>query len=414
VRSQIETVENLKMPSDTNPKLSHRAGMMPASPIRKLVPFADEAKKKGVKVYHLNIGQPDIPTPREFMDAVRNFGEKVLAYGHSQGSIEFREKLSRYYSRYDIDLSPEEIIVTTGGSEAIIFAMMAVCEPKEEIIVPEPFYTNYNGFAVEAGVSLVPLTTYAETGFHLPGKEEIESKISSKTRAIIFCSPNNPTGTVFTKEELERLGELAIEHNLFLLSDEVYREFIYEGTHTSIMNIAGIENRAILLDSISKRFSACGARIGCLASKNKEVVETALRFGQARLCSPSIEQYGAMAALSLQEDYFRSMADEYRRRRDVVYEALMKIPGTVCKKPSGAFYIMAKLPVDDIEVFSQWMLTDFRLHNETTMIAPGPGFYATPGRGKNEARLAYVLKVEDLDRAMKALAAGIEKYNSII
>lgn len=401
------------MPSDTNPKLSRRATMMPASPIRKLVPFADEAKKKGVKVYHLNIGQPDIATPTEFMNAIRNFDQEVLAYGHSQGSIRFREKLSEYYSRYNIELSPEEIVVTTGGSEAIIFAMMAVCEPGEEIIVPEPFYTNYNGFAVEAGVNLVPLTTYAETGFHLPGKEEIEPKITSKTRAIIFCSPNNPTGTVFTKRELETLGELAIEHNLFLLSDEVYREFIYEGTHTSIMNIPGIENRAILLDSISKRFSACGARIGCLASKNKEVVETALRFGQARLCPPSIEQYGAMAALSLQDDYFRSMADEYRRRRDSIYEALMQIPGTVCEKPSGAFYIMAKLPVDDIEVFSQWMLTDFRLDNETTMIAPGPGFYATPGRGKDEARLAYVLNVEDLKKAMKALAAGIEKYNSL-
>jgi len=401
------------MPSDTNPKLSRRAAMMPASPIRKLVPFADEAKKKGVKVYHLNIGQPDIATPNEFMNAIKNFDQEVLAYGHSQGSIEFREKLSEYYSRYNIELSPEEIVVTTGGSEAIIFAMMAVCEPGEEIIVPEPFYTNYNGFAVEAGVNLVPLTTYAETGFHLPGKEEIRSEMTSKTRAIIFCSPNNPTGTVFTKRELETLGELAIEHNLFLLSDEVYREFIYEGTHTSIMNIPGVENRAILLDSISKRFSACGARIGCLASKNKEVVETALRFGQARLCSPSIEQYGAMAALSLQDDYFRSMADEYRRRRDSIYEALMQIPGTVCEKPSGAFYIMAKLPVDDIEVFSQWMLTDFRLDNETTMIAPGPGFYATPGRGKDEARLAYVLNVEDLKKAMKALAAGIEKYNSL-
>ena len=401
------------MPSDTDPKLSHRAGMMPASPIRKLVPFADEAKKKGVKVYHLNIGQPDIATPKEFMNAIKNFDQEVLAYGHSQGSIEFREKLSEYYSRYNIELSPEEIVVTTGGSEAIIFAMMAVCEPGEEIIVPEPFYTNYNGFAVEAGVNLVPLTTYAETGFHLPGKEEIVSKISSKTRAIIFCSPNNPTGTVFTKGELETLAELAIEHNLFLLSDEVYREFIYEGTHTSVMNIPGIESRAILLDSISKRFSACGARIGCLASKNKEVVETALRFGQARLCPPSIEQHGAMAALSLKEDYFRNMADEYRRRRDVVYEALMQIPGTVCKKPSGAFYIMAKLPVDDIEAFSQWMLTDFQFEGETTMIAPGPGFYATPGRGKDEARLAYVLNVEDLKKAMKALAVGIEKYNSL-
>ncbi len=401
------------MPSDTNPKLSHRAVIMPASPIRKLVPYADEAKKKGVKVYHLNIGQPDIATPNEFMNAIKNFDQEVLAYGHSQGSIEFREKLSEYYSRYNIELSPEEIVVTTGGSEAIIFAMMAVCEPGEEIIVPEPFYTNYNGFAVEAGVNLVPLTTYAETGFHLPGKKEIRSKITSKTRAIIFCSPNNPTGTDFTKGELEALAELAIEHNLFLLSDEVYREFIYEGTHTSVMSIPGIQNRAILLDSISKRFSACGARIGCLASKNKEVVETALRFGQARLCPPSIEQHGAMAALSLKEDYFRNMADEYRRRRDVVYEALMKIPGTVCKKPSGAFYIMAKLPVDDIEAFSQWMLTDFQFEGETTMIAPGPGFYATPGRGKDEARLAYVLNVEDLRKAMKALAVGIEKYNSL-
>lgn len=401
------------MPSDTNPKLSRRAGMMPASPIRKLVPYADSAKKRGITVYHLNIGQPDIATPNEFMNAIKNFDQEVLAYGHSQGSIEFREKLSEYYSRYNIELSPEEIVVTTGGSEAIIFAMMAVCEPGEEIIVPEPFYTNYNGFAVEAGVNLVPLTTYAETGFHLPGKKEIRSKITSKTRAIIFCSPNNPTGTVFTKRELETLGELAIEHNLFLLSDEVYREFIYEGTHTSVMSIPGIQNRAILLDSISKRFSACGARIGCLASKNKEVVETALRFGQARLCPPSIEQHGAMAALSLKEDYFRNMADEYRRRRDAVYEALMQIPGMVCEKPSGAFYIMAKLPIDDIEAFSQWMLTDFQFEGETTMIAPGPGFYATPGRGKDEARLAYVLNVEDLKKAMKALAAGIEKYNSL-
>lgn len=385
---------------------------MPASPIRKLVPYADSAKKRGTKVYHLNIGQPDIATPKEFMDAVKNFDEEVLAYGHSQGIIEFREKLSEYYSRYDIELSPGEIVVTTGGSEAIIFAMMAVCEPGEEIIVPEPFYTNYNGFAVEAAVKLVPLTTYAETGFHLPGKKKIKSRITSKTRAIIFCSPNNPTGAVFTKEELERLGELAIEHDLFLLSDEVYREFIYEGTHTSLMNISGVENRAILLDSVSKRFSACGARIGCLASKNEEIVETALRFGQARLCPPSIEQYGAMAALSLRDDYFKEMANEYRRRRDTVHEALMKIPGTVCEKPSGAFYVMAKLPVDDIEAFSQWMLTDFQLDGETTMVAPGPGFYATSGKGRDEARLAYVLNVEDLKKAMKILAAGIENYNS--
>jgi aspartate aminotransferase len=400
------------MSRGTSPKLSNRAQIMPASPIRKLVPCADAAKKRGVKVYHLNIGQPDIPTPRRFMEAVRNFGEEVLAYGHSQGIMEYREALSEYYSRYGIDLGAAQIVVTTGGSEAIIFAMMTVCEPGEEIIVPEPFYTNYNGFAVEAAVKLVPLTTYAETGFHLPDRAEIESKITAKTRAIIYCSPNNPTGTVFTKEELEMLAELAVKHNLFLLADEVYREFIYEGEHTSIMNLSGIEDRAVLLDSVSKRFSACGARIGCLASKNPEIVETALRFGQARLCPPSIEQHGAMAALALKDDYFGEMADEYRRRRDTVYEALMEIPGTVCERPSGAFYIMAKLPVKDIEDFSRWMLEEFQLDGETTMIAPGPGFYATPGRGMDEARLAYVLNVGDLKRAMKALAAGIEKYNS--
>jgi aspartate aminotransferase len=400
------------MSKGASPKLSHRAQIMPASPIRKLVPCADAAKKRGVNVYHLNIGQPDIPTPRRFMEAVRNFGEEVLAYGHSQGIMEYREALSEYYSRYGIDLRAEQIVVTTGGSEAIIFAMMAVCEPGEEIIVPEPFYTNYNGFAVEAAVRLVPLTTYAETGFHLPGRAEIESKITAKTRAIIYCSPNNPTGAVFTKEELEMLAELAVKHNLFLLADEVYREFIYEGEHTSIMNLSGIEDRAVLLDSVSKRFSACGARIGCLASKSLGIVETALRFGQARLCPPSIEQHGAMAALALKDDYFKEMADEYRRRRDTVYEALMEIPGTVCERPSGAFYIMAKLPVKDIEDFSRWMLEEFQLDGETTMVAPGPGFYATPGRGMDEARLAYVLNVGDLKRAMKVLAAGIEKYNS--
>jgi len=365
------------------PKLSQRANDMPPSPIRKLVPFADEAKKRGMKIYHLNIGQPDIPTPPEFMNAVRNYKEEVLAYGNSKGSQKFLSGLVQYYSRKGIQVEEKDIQVTTGGSEAIIFAMICVADVGDEIIVFEPFYTNYNGFAQMADVKLVPVTLEAENGFHLPSREKIEEKVTSQTRAILICSPNNPTGTVYTKEEMEMIAEICKEHNLFVLSDEVYREFIYEGKHTSIMNIDGISDRAILLDSISKRYSACGARIGCLVSKNQEVMDTALRMGQARLCSPSIEQFGATAALKIPDDYFEKMAREYQRRRDTVYDELMKIKGVVCLKPSGAFYIMAKLPVEDIEDFSQWMLTDFSLDKQTTMIAPGPGFYATPGKGQD-------------------------------
>jgi aspartate aminotransferase len=384
---------------------------MPPSPIRKLVPFAEEAKKRGIKIYHLNIGQPDIVTPPEFMNAVRNYREEVLAYGNSKGSGKYLSGLVQYYKRYGIRVEEKDIQVTTGGSEAIIFSMICVSDAGDEIIVFEPFYTNYNGFAQMANVKLVPVTLQAENGFHLPWREKIEEKITSRTRALMICSPNNPTGTVYTKEEMEMIASIAKEHDLFVLSDEVYREFIYEGKHTSILNIEEVSDRAVLMDSVSKRYSACGARIGCMVSKNQQVINAALRMGQARLCSPSIEQFGAASALVIGEDYFEKMAEEYRRRRDAVYDELMKIPGVVCLKPSGAFYIMAKLPVKDIEDFAKWMLTDFSLDGETTMIAPGPGFYATPGKGQDEARIAYVLNVDDLKTAMRIIAAGIETYN---
>jgi aspartate aminotransferase len=394
-----------------SPQVSQRANAMPPSPIRKLVPFADEAKKKGIKIYHLNIGQPDIPTPPEFMNAVRNYREEVLAYGNSKGSQKYLSGLVHYYEKNDIQVEERDIQVTTGGSEAIIFAMICVADVGDEIIVFEPFYTNYNGFAQMADVRLVPVTLHAENGFHLSTREIIEERITSKTRAVLICSPNNPTGTVYTRDEMEMIAEIAKKRDLFVLSDEVYREFIYEGEHTSIMHIEGISDRAILMDSVSKRYSACGARIGCLVSKNQEVMDAALRMGQARLCSPSIEQFGAASALAIGDDYFEKMALEYQKRRDTVYDELMKIPGVVCLKPSGAFYIMAKLPVRDIEDFAKWMLTDFSLDGETTMIAPGPGFYATPGKGQDEARIAYVLNVDDLKKAMRILARGIGTYN---
>ncbi len=395
-----------------SPLISQRANDMPPSPIRKLVPFADAAKKRGIKIYHLNIGQPDIPTPPEFMDAIRNYSEEVLAYGHSKGSQQYLSGLVQYYKRKGIQVEEKDIQVTTGGSEAIIFAMICIAGVGDEIIVFEPFYTNYNGFAMMADVKLIPVTLQAEDGFHLPSREKIEEKITAKTRGILICSPNNPTGTLYTREEMEMIARISKEHNLFVLSDEVYREFVYEGEHTSIMHMQGISDRAIILDSVSKRYSACGARIGCMVSKNQEVISAALRMAQARLCSPSIEQAGAASALKIGEDYFERMAAEYMKRRDTVCDELMKIPGAMCLKPNGAFYVMARLPVKDIEDFSQWMLTDFNLNGETTMIAPGPGFYATPGKGQDEARIAYVLNVDDLKKAVRIIAKGIETYNS--
>ena len=401
-----------KAQAKAHARISKRAALMPASPIRKLVPLSDAAKARGIQVYHLNIGQPDIPTPVEFMNAIRCYDRLVLAYGNSKGDAAYIKGLAEYYKSVGIEVEPKDIQVTTGGSEAIIFAMVCVAGVDDEIIVFEPFYTNYNGFAMMAEVKLVPVTLRAENGFHMPPREEIERLVTPRTRAILVCSPNNPTGTVYTREEMEMLAGIARDRDLFLLSDEVYREYIYEGRHTSVMHLEGISDRAILLDSISKRYSACGARIGCIVSRNGQVMDAVLRMGQARLCPPSIEQVGATAALKVAADYYDGMAAEFRLRRDAVYEELMKIPGVVCLKPSGAFYIMAKLPIKDVEDFARWMLTDFSLDGATTMVAPGPGFYATPGKGCDEARIAYVLNVDDLRRAMRILAKGIEAYNS--
>jgi aspartate aminotransferase len=392
------------------PKLSDRAQLMPASPIRKLVGFADEAKKRGVKVYHLNIGQPDIPTPEEFMNALRGFQSQVLEYGHSKGSLPYRKRLVEYYKRHEIELDPEDIAVTAGGSEAIIFAMLAVCATGDEILVPEPFYTNYMGFSIMADVKLVPISTKAESGYHLPPRKEIEERITSRTRAIIVCSPNNPTGTVFTRHEMETVGEIAEKHDLFILGDEAYREFIYEGRHTSVMHIKGAEQRTILLDSISKRYSACGARIGCLVSKNNEIMQVALKFGQARLCPATAEQVAAQACVDVGDVYFKAIREEYWKRRDVVCDALAKMEGVICRKPHGAFYVMAKLPITDTDDFAKWLLTDFHVEKRTTMVAPGAGFYATPGMGKDEVRIAYVLNADALHEAMEIFAAGLNKY----
>jgi aspartate aminotransferase len=393
-------------------EISNRGKMMPASPIRKLIPYAEAAKKRGIKIYHLNIGQPDIETPPEFWQAVRGYADKVLAYGNSQGFAGLLDKLANYYRGLGLDINADDIIVTTGGSEAIIFAMTIIAEPGEEIVVFEPFYTNYNGFAIQAGVSIVPITTVAEDGFHIPPDEAIEKAITKKTRGIMYCNPNNPTGTVYRADELERLRKLVLKHNLYLLADEVYREFIYEGKHISIMSLDNISDRAIMLDSISKRFSACGARIGNLVTKNKEVYKAALHLGQARLCPPTLEQIGAVAAYDLGKDYFDGMSSEYQRRRDTVYEGLMKIPGTVCINPGGAFYIMAKLPIDDADKFATFLLTDFEWQGKTVMIAPGPGFYASPNKGQSECRIAYVLKTDDLKDAMDILHRGIDAYNA--
>jgi len=394
-------------------RLSSRAVEMPASPIRRLVPYADRARARGIKVYHLNIGQPDIETPAEMMDGYRHVDIKVLSYGPSQGLKEYIDALVEYYRRVGIAVRPEDVLVTTGGSEAISFALDAVADAGDEVIVPEPFYTNYAGFAATACVKLVPVTCLAETGFALPPKEEFERVITSRTRGIIYSNPGNPTGAVYTRAELEMLRGLCLEHSLYLIGDEAYREFIYEDDteHTSVLNLAGIEDRAILVDSVSKRYSACGARVGCLISRNVKLVAAVLKFGQARLCPPTVDQLAAMAAVKVPDSYFEEVRREYQCRRDVVCAAIAKIPGALCVKPRGAFYVVAKLPIRDGEEFATFMLDQFQLDGETVMVAPADGFYATPGKGKDEVRIAYVLNCLDLDRAMKVLAAGIEAYN---
>jgi len=384
---------------------------MPASAIRKLVPFADAARKRGVHIYHLNIGQPDIPTPREMIDAYRGYDETVLAYGHSAGSLEYRESLTEYYERYDISVSAEQILVTTGGSEAIIFALMAVCGDGDNILVPEPFYTNYTGFAVMAGVEVRPIPTSAGDGFHLPPRAAIEAVMDTRTRAVLYSSPGNPTGAVFGRDELEMLRDLALEHGLYLIADEVYREFIYDGQrHTSLFHLDGLEDRGILIDSVSKRFSACGARIGCIISRSRELNDIVLRFGQARLCPPTVDQIAARAALATPQSYLDDVRTEYEKRRDVLVGALQKLPGVGCTTPAGAFYLMAQLPVDDAGDFCAWILREFEQDGKSVMMAPGDGFYESPGGGKREVRIAYVLRSEDLVDAVGVLGAALEAY----
>jgi aspartate aminotransferase len=395
------------------PSLSRRGEILPPSPIRKLVPYAEDAKRRGTRVYHLNIGQPDIETPATFLDAFRNHEGKVIAYGHSAGLWEYRDQLVRYYARHGVDVSNEEIVVTTGGSEAIIFAFMAIADPGDEVIVPEPFYTNYLGFAVEAGVSIVPVTCTIDDGFALPPIDELEAKITDRTKAIMICNPNNPTGYVYTEEELLRLARICAERDLFLLADEVYREFVYDGrVARSVLTLPDLDDRAILLDSISKRYSACGARIGCLVTRNREVLDAALRMGQARLCPPTMEQIAAAAAVDTPDEYLRDVNAEYLARRDTVIEELAKIPGVTAPAPTGAFYAVARLPVADADDFAQWLLEEFDLDGETVMVAPAAGFYATEGLGRDEIRIAYVLNEESLRRAISILAAGLVAYSN--
>jgi aspartate aminotransferase len=398
------------------PSISWRARTVQASPIRKLKPLADQAKRAGKKVYHLNIGQPDIPTPKEYFDGIRQAAQGVLAYSPSQGLDEALDALAEYYQTFGIPLSRDQLIVTTGGSEAITFAMLAVTDVGDAILVPEPYYTNYNSYAQITGIRIVPIETRAEDGFRLPDRKSIEGKITPKTKAILFCNPGNPTGVVYTKAELEMLAELARKYNLYLIADEVYREFTYDGAQAiSVLQLPGIEDRAILVDSISKRFSACGARLGVIASKNASVMESALKFAQARLSPPTLEQYGLIYLLksSRYQDFVRQMIAEFQQRRDVVYAELQKIPGVSCPKPNGAFYIIAKLPVEEAEHFARWLLTDFALDNETVMLAPAAEFYATPGKGRDEVRIAYVLNVDALKRAMSILREGLRAYTKV-
>lgn len=395
-------------------QLSKRALEIQASPIRKLMPYANDAKKRGIKVYHLNIGQPDIETPPEMIREYHNFSEKVLEYGPSQGLDVYRKGLVEYYHNQGIEVNENDIIVTTAGSEAITFAMMVICNEGDEIIVPEPFYTNYNGFATMASIKLVPLTTYAEDGFKLPSSDKIEALIGPKTRAIMLCNPGNPTGTVYSKEELERVANIAKAHSLFVVSDEVYREFVYDGLkHTSIMHIPGMDELAIMVDSISKRYSACGARIGCIVCKNKELMAATLKFAQARLCPPTIDQLAANACVHLPQSYIQNILTEYQKRRDLIFEEISKIDGVVCKKPEGAFYVVVKLPIENAEDFVIWLLKDFSVDGETVMAAPGEGFYATPGLGRNELRLAYVLNTNDISKAMNIFKLGFAEYKRI-
>lgn len=396
------------------PKISNKGLEMPESPIRKLVPYSEIAKKKGHKVYHLNIGQPDIKTPEVALQAVKNADIKVLEYSHSAGFESYRTKLSAYYKSHDLPVDVKDIIITTGGSEALMFAIGSTMDAGDEIIIPEPFYANYNGFAVASGATVVPVMTTIETNFELPKIEEFEKLITPRTKAILICNPGNPTGKLYSYEDILKLAEVVKKHDLFLIADEVYREFIYDESekHHSVLNIPGLEQHAIMIDSVSKRYSMCGARIGCIVSKNAEVMGAAMKFAQARLSPPTFAQIASEAALETPQSYFDEVISEYKERRDVLVAELNKIEGVKVGNPNGAFYCIASLPIDNADTFAQWMLESYDLNGETVMVAPAAGFYSTPGIGLNEVRIAYVLKKEDLIRSVEILKDAISVYNA--
>ena len=384
---------------------------MPESPIRKLVPYADQAKKRGTRVYHLNIGQPDIPTPQSMIDAMHKLDVKVIEYSHSAGILSYRQKMCAYYEKHGIHITPDDIIVGAGASEAILFAVQTCLNPGDEIIVPEPFYANYNGFAISAGVRVRPIISTIETGFALPPIAEFEKAITPRTKAILICNPNNPTGYLYSREELEVLRQIVKKHDLFLFADEVYREFCYDGTtHFSVMNLEGIEDNVVLFDSVSKRYSACGIRIGAMISRNREVMKTALKFAQARLSPPSLGQIAAEAAADTPDAYFEEVIKEYVARRDTVVLAMNRMKGVLCPNPKGAFYVTARLPIDDCDRFCQWLLEEFEHEGQTVMLAPASGFYSSPGGGRNEVRISYVLNVDDLQKAMRCIEEALKIY----
>ena len=395
------------------PKISAKGILMPESPIRKLVPYAEGAKKRNIKVYHLNIGQPDILTPKVALDAVKNANINILEYSHSAGFDSYRNKLSQYYKNHSLPVEPSEIIITTGGSEALLFALGSTLDYGDEVIIPEPFYANYNGFATASGVRVVPVISGIETGFALPPIEAFEKLITPKTKAILICNPGNPTGYLYSKDEIEKLAEIVKKHDLFLIADEVYREFVYDGAkHYSVLNVEGIEQNAIMIDSVSKRYSMCGARIGCVVSKNKEVMQTVLKFAQARLSPPTFAQIASEAALDTPPSYFDDVIKEYKLRRDILISELNKIDGVTVATPKGAFYCIAKLPVKDADDFAQWLLESFNYNGETVMVAPAAGFYCSKNVGLDEVRIAYVLKQEDLVKSVQILKEALEVYNS--
>jgi aspartate aminotransferase len=395
------------------PQVSNKGRQMPESPIRKLVPYSEVAKKKGHKVYHLNIGQPDIKTPEVALEAIKNNTVKILEYSHSAGFESYRTKLAASYKNHGVNVDVADIIITTGGSEALLFALGSTMDAGDEIIIPEPFYANYNGFSVASGVTVVPVISTIDEGFALPPIADFEKLITPKTKAILICNPGNPTGYLYTQEEIQQLADLVKKHDLFLIADEVYREFTYDGDkHYSVMNVAGIENNAIMIDSVSKRYSMCGARIGCIVSKNKEVMATAMKFAQARLSPPTFAQIASEAALETPQSYFDEVISEYKERRDTLINELNKIEGVKVATPKGAFYCIAKLPIDNADKFAQWLLESYDLNGETVMVAPAAGFYSTPNVGLDEIRIAYVLKKEDLIRSVEILADAIKQYNS--